>query len=576
MTADMTLDVVETRLHAQDPNGDEAPLVQDSDVRQAVPPVVVVGAVLVITAGIAFRFLTRSELWLDEALSVNVAHLPLSELPETLRHDGSPPLYYVLLHFWTRVFGEGNVAVRALGGVASVATLPLMWFAGRRLGGRRTAWAATLLLAVSPFAIAFASQTRMYSLVTLLSVAGFLFLHRFLDRPRWRDAVGIACVTGLLALTHYWAFYLIGAVLLALGIRFVLTRGEVRRTALLAMVAMASGGMLFLPWLRSFVYQLRYTGTPWARPARFDAVFNAVSDFSGGVNGYARLVLVCFIVLGVIGVFAGGVDGRRVYLDLLPNPRTRGMAFVALGSLYLGLIAGLVSGGAYAARYASIAIAPFLLVVAFGAGMLLDRRVRYGVLVVVLGCSTLLSWRVTNERRTQAAVVADKLMALAKPGDVIGYCPDQLGPAVDRLLPEGRFQQITFPRMTGPRLVDWAEYEKAQKFGNPTGFALELDRLAGDGHDVWFVLAPGYRTFKNYCEIVHRDLGDMRPLGEMSVKARPSKFGETQTLMRYPASCRLPLERAMGIAEPSPMPGPSPAGPNPYRQLRCPTTAKAS
>src|SRR5687767_12138522 len=104
MTADMTLDVVKTRLQAQDPDGNEAStLEQDADVRETVPPIVMIGAVLVIAAGIAFRFLARSELWLDEALSVNVAHLPLSELPETLRHDGSPPLYYVLLHFWTRV-----------------------------------------------------------------------------------------------------------------------------------------------------------------------------------------------------------------------------------------------------------------------------------------------------------------------------------------------------------------------------------------------------------------------------------------------------------------------------------------
>ena len=56
-------------------------------------------------------------MWLDEALSVNIARLPLGDLHDALKHDGAPPLYYVLLHVWTGVFGTGDVAVRSLSGV---------------------------------------------------------------------------------------------------------------------------------------------------------------------------------------------------------------------------------------------------------------------------------------------------------------------------------------------------------------------------------------------------------------------------------------------------------------------------
>lgn len=69
---------------------------------------------LVVAAGIAARFVARSHLWLDEALSVNIAALPVSQIPEALRHDGSPPLYYVVLHYWMDLFGSGTIAVRAL------------------------------------------------------------------------------------------------------------------------------------------------------------------------------------------------------------------------------------------------------------------------------------------------------------------------------------------------------------------------------------------------------------------------------------------------------------------------------
>jgi hypothetical protein len=55
-------------------------------------PLVTAGAV-VGAAGLVFFFYTRSAMWLDEALTVNVARLPLSQLNAALRHDGAPPLY---------------------------------------------------------------------------------------------------------------------------------------------------------------------------------------------------------------------------------------------------------------------------------------------------------------------------------------------------------------------------------------------------------------------------------------------------------------------------------------------------
>ena len=111
--------------------------------------------------GVALRAWTRSDLWLDEALSVNIARLPPGELFEALRHDGHPPLYYLLLHGWIEVFGDGDEAVRSLSAVLSVATLPVAWVAGRRYGGRVAAVATVVLLATSPFAVRYATEARM-------------------------------------------------------------------------------------------------------------------------------------------------------------------------------------------------------------------------------------------------------------------------------------------------------------------------------------------------------------------------------------------------------------------------------
>ena len=50
--------------------------------------------------------------WIDEGLSVGIADRPLGDIPLALREDGSPPLYYMLLHFWLDLAGESEAGVR--------------------------------------------------------------------------------------------------------------------------------------------------------------------------------------------------------------------------------------------------------------------------------------------------------------------------------------------------------------------------------------------------------------------------------------------------------------------------------
>jgi mannosyltransferase len=75
---------------------------------------IAIGVVLVLLVCLVMRFWTVSDLWLDEALTVNISRLPLHQIPSFLKRDGAPPLYYVLLHFWMGWFGTSDEAVRAL------------------------------------------------------------------------------------------------------------------------------------------------------------------------------------------------------------------------------------------------------------------------------------------------------------------------------------------------------------------------------------------------------------------------------------------------------------------------------
>ncbi|HWE70284.1 MAG TPA: glycosyltransferase family 39 protein [Acidimicrobiales bacterium] len=455
---------------------------------------------VVLVVALVLRFWTRSDLWLDEALTVNIAKQPLHTLPSYLKRDGAPPLFYVLLHFWMGIFGDSDLAVRSLSGVIGVVTVPLVWLAGRRIGGRTAGWAAMLLVATSPFAVRYDTETRMYALVALLTVLGYLAMTRALTRPRPGNLVAVAVVTSLLLYSHYWSFYLLGTAFVWLAWQAWRGRPTWRRNARFGMVAMAVGALTFVPWVPTFLYQSAHTGTPWATPANFAAMVNAVASFAGGGSNQGRaLALIYFALIG-LALFGIATDRRHIELDIRTRPLGRPLGWIVLGTLAAAIAGGFLSNSAFDARYASVVFVPVVLLVAIGLTTFLDRRVRTGILAVAIVAGLVASFANITTNRTQAGKVAAAMSTRGQPGDIVAYCPDQLGPAVDRLLPPGRYQQITFPRDTGPAFVNWVDYAKASHAGSPTSFAARLEAMSGSTQNIFLVWAPGYQTLGSKCE----------------------------------------------------------------------------
>ncbi len=491
-------------------------------------------AVLVVAFTVVLRFWTTSDLWLDEALTVNIARQPLHLIPSFLRRDGAPPLYYVLLHFWTSWFGTSDIAVRSLSGVMGLATLPLAWLAGRRLGGRTVAWAATLLVATSPFAVRYSTEARMYALVMLLTVLGYLALDGALRRPGFGNVLAVGVVTSLLLYSHYWSMYLIGVVGLWLAWQAWRGRPSLRPGARASLVAMVVGSLTFLPWLPTFLYQSHHTGTPWATPANFAAMVNAVASFAGGGTNGGRALALIFFALAGLGVFGVATDRLHIELDIRTRPLGRPLAIAIVGTLGVAIAGGFITNSAFDARYASVVFIPLILLVSLGLVTFADRRVRVAVLAlaVVAGLASAIPNITTN--RTQAGQVAAAIAAQGKPGDLVAYCPDQLGPAVNRLLPGGRYRQTTFPRGTGPVFVDWADYAAASRAGSAVNFSLQLESAAASNRQIFVVWAPGYQTLGTKCEgIVQTLQGDPRFRATQLVTGAPQTFYQPMWLVRF-------------------------------------------
>lgn len=501
----------------------------------------------VLAFGIVARFVAHSNLWLDEALTVNIAGLPLADIPEGLRHDGSPPLYYLILHGWMELFGTSTVTVRALSGIFSVACLALAWRVGLRLGGRTAATAVLVMTALSPFAVQYATEARMYSLAMLFVLAGGLALANLYERPSYILGVAVALLTGALLLTHYYAFYTVaaaGALLL-----WMAWRGEERAAARRCLAAMAAGSLLFLPWVPIFLYQAAHTGAPWGSSGRgLRTVLDTLGVLVSGYRDAGPVPLLLAVGLIALGVFGRAVGRRRFEIDLIGREPARTLALLTFGGLLLAVGVSAVTGQAFVPRYASIAFPGVIILLALGVASFADPRLRVAAMVVMGGLGLVGIQPVMAYERTQAAKVAAHLRDSAQPGDVVAYCPDQLGPSVSRLLPADLgVSQLTYPRSGDPNFVDWVDYAETIRATPVLPFAQTLLDRAGPDNSVWLVWSVGYKSFGKRCEEMLQALGGYRHWADR-VKIRwwnPEKMGLARfdsgaRSGLYPARCSYP------------------------------------
>jgi len=379
--------------------------------------VVTVSAILV---GIALRFAPRSGMWLDEALSSNIAQLPVGEIPGALRRDGHPPLFYVALHLWTAVGGVSDWWIRAFSGLISVLTLPLMYLTGRRvadrqgagpLGIQRTGLIALAVAAVMPFGIRYGAEARMYALVMALSAAGYLLVDdllraRFTGGRRVIAVIAAACVASALLWTHYWSLWLLGAVgFIALFQAWKAPSHEGKVGARLLVGALVVGGLSFAPWVPTLLYQSAHTGTPWGeRFGPASVVVLSIVDFAGAKYGIAHLftyLLVPIMLLGALAVIqkarsadtetspesAQAKPAQQVVLTASVQPRIRVELCVILLTMSIGWAATAVSNGAFSSRYASGIYPLFLLCIAAGIAVIRSPRGTAVVLaaIVIIG-----------------------------------------------------------------------------------------------------------------------------------------------------------------------------------------------
>jgi mannosyltransferase len=179
-----------------------------SDARRTLGARELVVALTLLGAALRFSTLNVQSIWQDEAATLILVHRGLTG---TLSHlsasESSPPLYYVLVWLWTRLFGAGPLGFRSFSALVGSATIPAMYFAGRQISTRVGVWAA-VLTTVNPAMYYYSQEARDYGLLVLFSAIAYTLWQRALREPSARHLAQWAFLSVLALLTHYFAVFL--------------------------------------------------------------------------------------------------------------------------------------------------------------------------------------------------------------------------------------------------------------------------------------------------------------------------------------------------------------------------------
>jgi 4-amino-4-deoxy-L-arabinose transferase-like glycosyltransferase len=330
---------------------------------------------VILVAGAALRFATLSSqsFWLDEAIAIHSARLDLGGLIHSVAHtEGSPPLYFVLLDGWMRVFGDSEAGIRSLSALFGTATILLAYVIGRRLASARVGLVAAALVAFNPLLVWFSQEARPYALLVLLAAASFLLFAEALERPTGRVLGGWALASGLAFATHYFAGLVILPELAWLAYR-------VRPWRLLA-PAVAGFAVVPLALIPLVATQGQFQDYAFVKGEAFATrVFAQVpKQWLVGYDAPAEtLVVILSAAAALAGAWLAATAARG---------RERRAAFVGavagLSALAIALVMALFGADYYLSRYLLAAWLPLALAIAVG----FDTR-RAGLGIAALLCA---------------------------------------------------------------------------------------------------------------------------------------------------------------------------------------------
>lgn len=199
----------------------------------------------ILLLGLILRLIGLNQsLWLDEAINILATqnYSLLGMISDYAKADFHPPGYFIILWFWTKLFGYGEIAVRIPSVIFGSLTIWFSYLIGKKLVFRELGFLVALLIAINPLHIYYSQEARMYAMATLAVSINFFLLIKLIKKEKL--SMLFLILSNLLVLaSDYVAYFIFPSQLIFL----LIFKKEFLKKWFLALISATALGIWWIP-----------------------------------------------------------------------------------------------------------------------------------------------------------------------------------------------------------------------------------------------------------------------------------------------------------------------------------------
>lgn len=443
------------------------------------PEWVRIGGILLLLSLVAIWLRTRyvgGQFWMDEGITVGISSHSLSSIPGILRMDGSPPLFYLLLHIWMQMVGNGEAATHWLSEIFAALTIPAGYWAGRTIAGKRAALMCATLFAFNAFLDYYSVETRMYTLMALLGLLATIgFINGFVYRRR-AYVILFSAAQALMFYTHAWAIYFAAGSVVSLALLWKISGEEIRKGLIRdALMAYVGAVIVFLPWLPNFIFQAIHTAAPWDTKPRFGAPVQIAKSVFGGAS------------ITVVMLLAAGVGYSPLTARAARATREAKVTLMLFTLFFVTLVlawAGSQVTPAWVVRYFAPVVAPMLILIAIG----MSRAGVIGAIAIVFTIAFMIRPSAFEPRyKSDMQDIAGEMKSMLHKGDLVIVGQPESMPLAYYYLPGGLRWSSTIGPVKDPTYMNWVNAQARYEASVPDKVLPALLNSLKSGQQILFI-----------------------------------------------------------------------------------------
>lgn len=158
-------------------------------------------------------FILRIKIGLPELASDEVATVatasqsfPFGIVDALVTKNFHAPLFYFILHFWMKLFGEDTFTLRLLPILMGTACIPVAYLCGKNLISRFAGILTAVLVTFNFFMISYSHFCKFYAFLQLLGFLSVYFLIKFDSEERKKYIFYLALVNAMIVHTYVLGF----------------------------------------------------------------------------------------------------------------------------------------------------------------------------------------------------------------------------------------------------------------------------------------------------------------------------------------------------------------------------------